>query len=288
MIRAVQIAGSTSGAAVLEVIDKGSSNSRFAPLLFVHGAWHGAWCWDRVVTGLTARHIPVTAVDLPGHGDDPGPQGDLHGDALAVRRVLDRMQAPVVLLGHSYGGAVITEAGDHPAVAHLVYLAALALDADETCANAASREAKAAGISHRGRPDLSAGFVPGPEGAVLMDPAVAATCLYQDCDAATTAWAVSRLGPQPLRTLQQTPHAVAWRTRPSTYVVCADDLAIHPGVQRLLARRCTDSVEWDTGHSPFLSRPDAVTSLLADTAVAVSAQWPSTAVPSGAPDDTPG
>jgi pimeloyl-ACP methyl ester carboxylesterase len=59
---------------------------------------------------------------------------------------------------------------------------------------------------------------------------------------------------------------VAWRTKPSTYVVCANDQAIHPVLQRILARRCVTAVEWPTGHAPFLSRPDLVAGLLADLA----------------------
>ena len=252
----------------------GAGGAAAATVVLVHGAWHGAWCWERVVEGLAARDIRAVAVDLPGHGADPGPPGDLHSDAARVRRTLDGLDGPVVLLGHSYGGAVITEAGDHPEVARLVYLAALALDRDETCATAAAAEAAAAGISHRGRPNLGAGFVPGAEGTVTLDPSVAATCLYNDCDPEITAWATARLGPQPLRTLQQTPDAVAWRAKPSTYVVCAEDLAIHPDVQRLLATRCATSVEWDTGHSPFLSRPDAVIGLLAELCAAAARQVP--------------
>jgi pimeloyl-ACP methyl ester carboxylesterase len=239
-----------------------------ASVVLVHGAWHGAWCWERVVDGLTRAGVTAIAVDLPGHGDDTGPLGDLHGDARRVRDVLDAVGAPVVLVGHSYGGAVITEAGDHPAVAEVVYLAALALDADEMCATAAADEARAARIDHTGRADLGAGFVPTGDGSVTLDPVVAVDALYNHCDRESIDLALARLGPQPLATFQQTPDAVAWRTRPATYVVCTDDRAIHPDLQRILARRCGTSTEWDTDHSPFLSRPDLVIELLRDRAQA--------------------
>src|SRR4249920_292329 len=98
-----------------------------ASVVLVHGAWHGAWCWEPVVDGLCARGIDVVAVDLPGHGEDRGTLTDLHGDAARVREVLDQLEAPVVLVGHSYGGAVITEAGVHPNVHQLVYVAAFAI-----------------------------------------------------------------------------------------------------------------------------------------------------------------
>lgn len=231
-------------------------------VVLVHGAWHGAWCWERVVKGLTAAGVDAVAVDLPGHGTDAGPLGDLHTDADRVREILGAIGEPVVLVGHSYGGAVITEAGEHPAVAQLVFLCALALDTGETCTTAVVDEAAAEAIDHAGRPDLGAAFVPGENGTFTLEPGVAADALYNDCDAESVRWALARLGPQPLVTLQQVPTAIAWRSRPSTYVVCARDQAIHPDLQRIMAKRCTTTVEWDAGHSPFLSQPHLVIELL--------------------------
>jgi len=190
----------------------------------------------------------------------------LHGDAARVRAVLDDIGEPVVLVGHSYAGAVITEAGDHPMVDQLVFIAALALDAGESCMSAAVNESEVAGISWEGRPNLGDGFVNGPDGTITLDPAIAAACLFNDCDDDAVAWALLRLGPHPLGNLGQEPTAVAWRTKPSTYVVCAHDLAVHPDLQRVLARRCTSSVEWPTGHSPFLSRPELVVDLIGELA----------------------
>ena len=236
-------------------------------VVLVHGAWHGGWAFERVLPLLRGSGLEATAVDLPGHGEDSGSPGDLHTDAASVRAELDRANDRIVLLGHSYGGAVITEAGDHPAVAHLVYLCAFALDAHESCGNAVAEEAAAARVCHEGRPDVGAGLRQGPNGTTTLDPTVAATCMYNDCDAATVAWATARLGPQPMVALTQVPSSVAWRNKPSTYVVCSDDLVIHPDVQRLLARRCSTTVEWRTGHSPFLSRPELVASLLAELAL---------------------
>src|SRR5205823_5485655 len=85
-------------------------------------------------------------------------------------------------------------------------------------------------------------WVTGPGDTVTLDPDVARACLYHDCDPATADWAIARLGPQPLISLRQQPWAVAWRTKPSTYVVCANDQAIHPVLQRILARRCITAV----------------------------------------------
>lgn len=229
-----------------------------AQVLLVHGAWHGGWCFDRVTSLLAEAGVSVIAPDLPGHGDDPWPFTDLHGDAARVTAALDEL-TDVVLLGHSYGGAVITEAGGHPAVRHLVYLSGLALDDAETCQAAAV--AASAGICHDDRPDLGASLVFDGDGTSTLLPS-AATCLHQDCSPADVAWALAHLGPQPMLNLSQEPRDVAWRVKPSTYVVCAHDLTIHPDLQRILAGRCTTSLEWPTGHSPFLSQPQRVVDLL--------------------------
>jgi pimeloyl-ACP methyl ester carboxylesterase len=244
------------------------SNAGGTAVVLVHGAWHGAWCWERVVDLLTSAGIRVVPVDLPGHGADPGPLLDLHGDAARVREILDALRGRAVLVGHSYGGAVITEAGAHPAVSHLVYVCALALDRGETCVSAATTDPDVAGISHEGRPNLGDGLTVDDHGAVTLDPTVAKNCLYNDCDVETVAWALDRLGPHPMAALQQSPTCVAWHSKPSTYVVCGEDMAIHPELQRILAKRCTASVEWDSGHSPFLSRPEALADLLGELSFA--------------------
>ncbi len=236
-------------------------------VVLVHGAWHGAWCWERVVPGLAERGLEVIAVDLPGHCvaeyDATATFTDLHGDAAKVAEVLDAVGGPALLVGHSYGGAVITEAGDHPAVEHLVFLAALPLESDESCADAAVNEAAAAGIDWQGRPSLGDGLIVAPDETVRLRPEIATQCLYNDCDDEAVTWALARLGPHPLGNLQQAPARVAWRSKPSTYVVCAEDLAIHPELQRLLAKRCGAAEEWPTGHSPFLSDPQRVVAFLA-------------------------
>jgi pimeloyl-ACP methyl ester carboxylesterase len=233
-------------------------------VVLVHGAWHGAWCFDRVVPLLEAAGVPVIAIDLPGHGRDPGPFTDLHGDARRVVSTLDGINGAVLLLGHSYGGAVITEAGVHPAVTQLVYLCALALDRGESCVAAAVDQA--ASLPHDGRPDMEEGLILHADGSSSLAPSTAAACLYSDCDPETVAWALANLGRQPMTNLGQTPSAVAWRERPSTYVACSEDLAVHPGLQKLLAQRCNSSHVWSTGHSPFASDPERLSSLLVELA----------------------
>lgn len=241
-----------------------------ARVVLVHGAWHGAWCWDAVVEGLRAEGVTVDAVDLPGHGDDTRPLTDLHGDAARVTAALDALATveddPVVLVGHSYGGAVVTEAGLHPTVAHLVYLAAFNLDEGESVMAALPEDARAAAIDHSGMPDPAALLAFADDGSTTVTGAGAATLFYNACPPDVAGAAAARLTPQPMANLGQSPTRVAWRERPSTYVVCARDQAVHPDVQRLLAERADHVVEWDTDHSPFLGRPDLVVALLADLA----------------------
>jgi pimeloyl-ACP methyl ester carboxylesterase len=169
-----------------------------------------------------------------------------------------------VLLGHSYGGAVITEAGVHPAVKHLVYLCALALDQHESCAAALVDET--ASLSHEGRPDIAADLSIDDHGVSTVSPKSATACLYNDCDPETVAWALANLGPQPMENFGQTPSAVAWRGRPSTYVVCSEDMVVHPDLQSMLAKRCTQSYVWPTSHSPFASEPERLSRLLVEVA----------------------
>lgn len=234
-----------------------------ATVVLVHGSWHGAWCWTPVVERLARLDVPVVAIDLPGHGDDRGPLTDLHGHGDRVRAELDAIDGPVVLVGHSYGGAAATDAGTHDAVRHLVYISAFCLDANESVIG--NDVPGGHGLELEGAIRL------GTDGTMTIDPEVAAAVFYADCDDATTAAAIARLGPERADGFAQQPRSVGWRSRPSTYAVCTQDRALTPELQRHLAQRCGASVEWPTSHSPFLSRPDLVTDLLVDLAEAHAA-----------------
>ncbi len=231
-------------------------------IVFVHGAWHGAWCWEAVQQRLAACGIESVAVDLPGHGDDARELTDLHGDADSVRSLLDgEPENSVVLVGHSYGGAVITDAGAHPAVRELVYVTAYALDDDESLVGAAVEEAEAHGVPAVA-PALLEGMTIHDNGTSTLSDAVVADSLYNECDEATQRWAIQHVGAQSLSISTQSPRAIAWRTIRSTYIVCEQDRAILPAFQRILASRCTDVVALSADHSPFASAPDALTDLL--------------------------
>ena len=229
-----------------------------ATVVLVHGAWHGAWCWEPVVDLLAAAGIPVVALDLPGHGTSSAPLTDLHGHGDAVREALDAIEGPVILVGHSYGGAAITDAGTHSAVVHLVYLTAFALDAHESVITN-----DLAGGEHA---ELASAIELHADATLTVDPVRAGDIFYADCDPALIPGFVARLVPEGGAGFGQQPRAVAWRERPSTYVVCSEDRALAPELQRNLAVRCATTVEWPTSHSPFVSRPELVADLLADLA----------------------
>ena len=229
-----------------------------ATVVLVHGAWHGAWCWSQVVARLDAAGVATLAIDLPGHGDDARPLTDLHGHGDAVRAALDTVAGPVVLVGHSYGGAAITDAGVHRSVRHLVYVSAFCLDAHETV--------MANDLTGGEGNDLEVAIRVQEDGTATIDPALAVLPFYADCDPGASAAAVARLGPESLVGFGQSPRAVAWRERPSTFALCTEDRAVMPALQRRLAARCESVVEWPTSHSPFLSRPDLVADLVAGLA----------------------
>ena len=163
-----------------------SSADPTATVVLVHGAWHGAWCFERVLPLVRAAGVDVRAVDLARDG--------FASDVDSVRVVLDAVDGDVVLLGHSYGGAVVTEAGVHPSVRHLVYLCAFALDEGEACTSAARDDPDAASISHQGRPNLGHAMVPHDDDTTTLTRDGARACLYQDVDDETFDWAFARLG----------------------------------------------------------------------------------------------
>jgi pimeloyl-ACP methyl ester carboxylesterase len=225
----------------------------------VHGAWHGPWCWDRVVPPLTERGVETISLDLPSMDVNAGYVTTRHDDAKALRAELDALVRPAVVVGHSYGGMVITEgAADHRMVKRLVYLAAFMPDAGES-ENGLLALAPSPGLFNALRV--------GDDRRLTLDPAVVGPLLYGDCDEATVAWAVAHLrsmlseGADPIT-------APAWRGISSTYVVCAQDNAILPELQRHMARNADEVLEWDTSHSPFASQPSLVADLLARLAAA--------------------
>lgn len=201
--------------------------------VFVHGAFHGSWCWRNVEDQLRQAGCLVTSVDLP--------MRTLHGDAelvvQAIQELKDRVPT-VVAVGHSYGGVVIS-AGAHRADA-LVYIAAGMPDAGESAASAADR---------MGVPD----FDVSDDGTITASTSVAAEVFYGRCSAADVEYALPRLRGLSVETQQEVVEDPAWRKLRSTYVVCAEDRALAPEYQMERASHLDNSVIIQSDHSPFFS-----------------------------------
>jgi pimeloyl-ACP methyl ester carboxylesterase len=225
------------------------------PIVLVHGALHGAWCWAALQAELDRRGVPSLAIDLPGHGASTEPLRDMHGDAAAVAAVLERIPDEVVLVGHSYGGAVISQAGMAGQVARLVYLSALVLDVDENAADLMANLPQGDGVRQL--------FVRNADGTLGADPTRAVDAFYGTCSPEFAAAASARLSPQRAATLKQPATLAAWRERPSTFIRCLQDRAVTLPMQDALAKRCTDVLTLDCDHSPFGSCPAELADLLA-------------------------
>jgi pimeloyl-ACP methyl ester carboxylesterase len=231
-------------------------------IVLVHGNFADGSGWRGVYDHLTADGYRVAVVQ--------NPTLSLGGDVAATHQVLDRLDGPAVLVGHSYGGAVITEASFGTAnIKHLVYLTAVVPDAGESVLEAGNAALVEAGGTPAGEQvattDDAAGdvMVLHEDGTMSCRPDRAVELFYHDCDPAIAARAVAALVAQPAATFSQAPNGAGWKEHPSTYVVCTDDHILDETGQRNFARRCNDVVVMSTSHSPFLSDPAGVADIVA-------------------------
>ncbi|WP_326558544.1 alpha/beta fold hydrolase [Micromonospora sp. NBC_01796] len=216
-------------------------------LVLIHGAWHGSWCWERLLVELTDLDVRVGV--LPSTGQDPARLGDLRDDVAAVRTTLTDITGPVVVCGHSYGGIPVTEAAaglDN--VRRLVYLSSLPLDAGQSLLDFTNHEFPSFWDVHE-----DAGYFD------VRDPR---TTLYQDVESGIADEMVPRLGHQALASATQPVSRAGWREIASTYIICAQDAAFPLAGQETLAQRCESVLRLDSGHSPFLSQPAKLAELL--------------------------
>jgi pimeloyl-ACP methyl ester carboxylesterase len=213
--------------------------------VLVHGAWHGAWCWDEVAARLRADGAPVVAVDLPSVASG----GDMYDDARFVRDAIAAVGGETVVVGHSYGGVVITEAAaGAEGVRHLVYLTAFMLDEGESLAT----------ITGSTPPDWQ---IADPDGGTLSV-AGAQEVFYNTCPPEVADAAAARLRPHTIAAFVQPVTSVAWRDVPATYVICDRDNAIPVPAQEAMAARAGTTQRLDSDHSPFLTDPGALADLL--------------------------
>ncbi|WP_022884054.1 alpha/beta hydrolase [Glaciibacter superstes] len=222
-------------------------------LIFVHGALvrDGQWWWQRTADLLRERTgIRSRSVALPSCGETAPEQvaGGLVADAAALRRELDDVDSAIVV-GHSYGGTVIAEAGQHPAVSHLLYVSSYLPDIGQSQGVIMSGESDPVSIGDNGDGTL---------GLSGYDWASFGARFLQDADEPTQHQAWERVTAQTAGAFMTPTSADGWRGIDSTYIVCGQDRSTSVELQRFHADRATRSVELPTGHHPFISRPDLV------------------------------
>jgi pimeloyl-ACP methyl ester carboxylesterase len=215
-------------------------------LVFVHGACvrDAAWWWERMIAPLADRGIASVAIPLPSCGEVAGGLGDLYADVDACNHAIAEVEGPVVLCGHSYGGVVITEAGDDDRVTQLLYVTSVMPEAGQSQSDLIGSEP-------------APWLMPGDDGTVGVRPDLVREFFLQDCDEATIEQALARLTRQSLTPFTQPPRRIAWQQKPATYFACTEDLATPAAVQRQRVRDNVRLVEFQAGHHPFLSRPEA-------------------------------
>jgi pimeloyl-ACP methyl ester carboxylesterase len=212
-------------------------------VLLVHGAWVDSSCWDSVTPALRERGHRVETVELH--------RGTVAADTKVAQEAIDSLGTEVVACGWSYGGMVITGL-DLPAGSHLVYLCAYMPDEGESATLLNLRHPGDVMTVVQGD-DAGDTFLAGDEIDELV---------WADAPSDLAAAARASLRAQPMQTFLDAPVRVSWRDVPSTYVICRQDRTVNPDLQRELAKRATSVVEWDTSHSPMLSRPDLIVELL--------------------------
>ena len=219
--------------------------------VLVHGGFVGGWHWDDVARGLEkAGHRVDVVTQLPSAGSGPSNLGDLAADAAVVAQWVEKVGQPVVLVGHSYGGMVITELAGHPNVAHSVYLAAAW----------PSRGQSMLDVLGGGPPTWCA---PHDDGTLRAtdDLELLRQTFCADADKQRAEAELRRMTPQSVASATAASSAPN-RTHPTTYIICEHDQALPPAAQEQLAA-ATDHVErLASSHQPMTSMPDQVAAIL--------------------------
>jgi pimeloyl-ACP methyl ester carboxylesterase len=223
-------------------------------VVLVHGGFVDGSGWQGVYDILTRDGYDVRVVQ--------NPTLSLDGDAAATRQVISEQDGPVVLVGHSYGGAVITEAGTDDNVAALVYIAAFAPDQGESVNTLIADPPPGAPVPP---------ILPPKGGFLFLDRAKFAASFAGDLPAQQAAFMADAQVPWSVNALSGAVTSPAWRSKPSWYLVATDDKMIPPPVQRAMSQRAGATVaEFAASHSVYVSQPAAVAAIIEQAASAVS------------------
>jgi pimeloyl-ACP methyl ester carboxylesterase len=224
-------------------------------IVLVHGGFVDGSGWRAVYDQLKADGYDVSVVQ--------NPTLSLEDDVAATKHVLDALDGPVVLVGHSYGGAVITEAGMNDKVAALVYIAAFAPDRGESVATLIKDPIPGAPVPP---------ILPPQDGFLLLDKAKFAASFAADVDPETAAFMADAQVPWGVDALSGAVTEPAWRKKPSWYLVATDDRMIPPAAQRFMSQRAGSTVVEHAGsHAIYVSKPEPVAAIIATAAREVRA-----------------
>ena len=219
-------------------------------VVLVHGGFVDGSGWEGVYRGLRKQGFKVSIVQ--------NPTNSLADDVRATRWVLAQQKEPVILVGHSYGGVVITETGNDPSVAGLVYIAAFAPDAGESVASLIKDPPPGAPVPP---------ILPPRDGYLLLDQDKFAASFAADVDPELAAFMADAQVPWGLEALQGAVSQPAWKSKPSWYLVAKDDRMIPPPAQRAMSQRAGSTVvEVPGSHSVYVSHPGAVVDLIVQAA----------------------
>ncbi len=225
------------------------------PVVLVHGAWHGAWCWEKLTPLLQQAGHAVVAMDLP--IDDNSASFDAYADVVCL--ALDACDDDIVLMGHSYAGHTIPLVAARRPVRHLVYLCAYIPDIGRSFNDQLTDEPPML------MPACYAGLKPDAQSRIVWtDAAVARAVMYADCDERTANAAITQLRPQSAyATTLPSPLAEFPAVR-CTSIICSEDQMLgHEWAKQVAHDRLgADLIELPGSHSPFLSRPPALADVL--------------------------
>jgi len=225
-------------------------------VVIVHGAFADGSDWAKVVPLLQAEGVTVTVVQ--------NPLTSLADDVAATQRVLDNQAGKVVLVGHSWGGTVISEAGNDRKVSALVYVAAFAPDAGQTSGEQGKGAPTPPGISQ---------LKTDGNGFIYLTPQGMARDFAQDLPGAQTAVMTATQGPIKASAFEDKTSVAAWKTKPSWYLLATQDRMIHPDVQRASAKRIGATLsEVNSSHVPQQSQSAEVAKVILDAVHEVAAQ----------------
>ena len=221
--------------------------------VFVHGAFVGGSYWRDVAARLEQQGHRVDVVEqMPSAGEDAAALGDLQADTDCVRRTVESVGEPVVLVGHSYGGMVLTELADHPAVAHSVYLSAFWPTQGQSV------------VDLLGGGPLPEWLVLRDDGALEMtdDIEVRRQIECGDVEPDQAAENLRHMVPQSVASFAA-PSTAPDRRHPTTYIICEQDQAVPPPAQEQWAAAADNVVRLPSSHQPMVSMPDRLAAALA-------------------------